>query len=116
MSAIGRCDKCGTPNAILAPHTGKRLCDSCFIGLLTEPPSSKELPFPHGHYELYADDDDVIGLTVGRTYPCGLPLMRTKPPFMDAFDEVRVGQFLAWCLSNSERLLPLAEASTEVEL
>lgn len=38
MSATGPCDKCGTPNAILAPHTGKRLCDPCFYGLLAEPP------------------------------------------------------------------------------
>jgi hypothetical protein len=113
----GPCDKCGAPNAILAPHTGKRLCDPCFVGLFVEQPATTppELPFPHGRYDLYANDDDVIGLTVARTSPHGYFIVRTKPPFMDAFDEFRVGQFLAWCLTNAERLLPLAEASTEKE-
>ncbi len=59
---------------------------------------------PPGKYELFADDDDVIGLTVARTYPQGWPIMRTDPPFMDGFDEFAVGQFLAWCLSNSATL------------
>lgn len=59
-----------------------------------------ELQFPHGVYGLWADDDDVIGLTVAKTYPCGYPVIRTDPPFMDAFDEYEVGRFLAWCLST----------------
>jgi hypothetical protein len=63
-----------------------------------------ELPFPAGGFQLYADDDDVIGLTVARTYPQGWSVVRTEPPFMDAFDEFELGQFLAWCLTNSERL------------
>ena len=58
------------------------------------------LTFPEGRYELYADDDDVIGLTVAKTYPKGYPIVRIEPPFMDAFDEFEVGKFLAWCLSN----------------
>lgn len=67
---------------------------------------------PRGSYDLWADDDDVIGLTVARTYPRGLPLVRTEPPFMDAFDEIAVGQFLAWCLTNAERLERLRAGET----
>lgn len=69
-----------------------------------------EMPFPHGGYQLYADDDDVIGLTVAKTYPRGWAIIGTDPPTMPAFDEFAVGQFLAWCLSNSERLLAEMEA------
>lgn len=69
------------------------------------------LPFPHGVYELYADDDDVIGLPVARTHPKGWFLIRTDPPIMDAFDEYEVGGFLAWCLSNAERVLPMMDES-----
>jgi hypothetical protein len=58
------------------------------------------LPFPEGDYELYADDDDVIGLTVAKTYPQGWAIVRTKPPHLDAFDEFEIGQFLAACLTN----------------
>jgi hypothetical protein len=72
------------------------------------------LPFPDGDYELYADDDDVIGLTVAKTYPQGWAIVRTDPPHMDAFDEFEVGQFLAWCLSNRERLVALEEISQRV--
>jgi hypothetical protein len=64
------------------------------------------LPFPEGHYELFADDDDVIGDTVARTYPKGWSIVRPvtgkRPdvPICTAFDEFEVGQFLARCLSN----------------
>lgn len=71
------------------------------------------LDFPRGSYELYADDDDVIGLTVARTYPRGWSIVRTDPPFMDAFDEFAIGRYLTWCMSNSERLLPLMEETGE---
>ena len=64
-----------------------------------------ELPFPHGKYDVWADDDDVIGLTVAKTYLQDWPIVRTDPPFMDAFDEFKVGQFLAWCMTKSETLL-----------
>ena len=57
-------------------------------------------PFPDGDYQLFADDDDVIGLTVATTYPQGWPIVRVQPPHMDAFDEFDIGQFLADCLSN----------------
>jgi hypothetical protein len=67
---------------------------------------SGDLEFPYGDYQLYADDDDVIGLTVARTYPQDWTITRTAPPYMDAFDEFAVGQFLAWCLSNAETILP----------
>lgn len=70
----------------------------------------RSLAFPRGSYELYADDDDVIGLTVARTYPRGWAIVRTDPPFMDAFDEFDVGEFLAWCMSNSQQLQALREA------
>lgn len=56
---------------------------------------------PPGEYGVWADDDDVIGLTVARTSPRGFFLVRTEPPLMDAFDEFGVGQFLAWCLTNA---------------
>ncbi len=59
-----------------------------------------DLPFPEGSYGLFADDDDVIGLTVAKTYPQGWPLVRANPPIMDAFDEFAVGQYLAKCLSH----------------
>ncbi len=65
------------------------------------------LEFPKGEYELYADDDDVIGLTVAKTYPKGYCIMRTNPPFMDAFDEFELGQYLVWCLSNYEQISEL---------
>lgn len=58
------------------------------------------LPFPHGTFTVWADDDDVIGLTVARTHPHGYPIVRTDPPIMDAFDELDVAEFLAWCLST----------------
>lgn len=61
---------------------------------------ASELPWPHGDYGVWADDDDVIGLTVARTHPAGFFLIRTEPPFMDAFDEFEVAKFLAWCLST----------------
>ena len=56
---------------------------------------------PAGRYELYADDDDVIGLTVATTYPSGWPIVRTDPPFMDACDEFAIGQFIAAALTNA---------------
>lgn len=56
---------------------------------------------PAGRYELYADDDDVIGLTVATTYPSGWPIVRTDPPFMDACDEFAIGQFIAAALTNT---------------
>lgn len=46
------------------------------------------------------DDDDVIGLTVAKTYPSGWAIVRTDPPLMDGFDEYGIGTFLAWCLSH----------------
>lgn len=54
---------------------------------------------PAGTYGLYADDDDVIGLTVAKTYPHGYAIVRTDPPFMDAFDEFAVGQFIVDALN-----------------
>jgi hypothetical protein len=61
------------------------------------------LEFPHGAYALWADDD-VIGLTVAKTYPQGWPIVRVNPPLMDAFDEFDVGQFLARCLSHHHEI------------
>ena len=49
---------------------------------------------PRGHYELFANDDDVIRLTIARTSPHGYVIVRTDPPHMDAFDEYAVAQFL----------------------
>ena len=63
---------------------------------------------PPGAYDLWADADDVIGLTVAKTYPSGLPIMRIEPPFMDAFDEIGVGHFLAACLTNAEAVAAVA--------
>jgi len=71
-----------------------------------------KLAFPTGQYEVYADDDDVIGLTVAITKPSGYPIVRTDPPFMDAFDEFDVAHFLAWCLSQ-ESLVREWQAATE---
>ena len=62
------------------------------------------MEFPEGNYGLFADDDDVIGLTVAKTYPSGWALMRVNPPHMDAFDEFEVGQFLARCLSHRHEI------------
>ena len=70
-------------------------------------PGENVMPWPHGQFDLWADDDDVIGLTVARTYPKGYSIVRTEPPFMDAFDEFEVGQFLAWCLSEANQLVPI---------
>lgn len=67
------------------------------------------LEFPEGTYELYADDDDVIGLTVANTYPKGYAIVRTKPPLMDAFDEYEVGKYLAWCLSHHAEVTALID-------
>lgn len=33
------CDICGVPGAVLAPHTGKVLCDPCFYLLFFAAPS-----------------------------------------------------------------------------
>ena len=71
--------------------------------------------FPEGRYELYADDDDVIGLTVAKTYPSGWAIVRTDPPFMDGFDEFAVGQFIALCLSNHERIIRSLDETPENE-
>jgi hypothetical protein len=49
---------------------------------------------PKGRYELDADDDDVIGLTIAKTYPSGWAIVRTDPPSMDACDEYAVAQFV----------------------
>ena len=59
-------------------------------------------PFPEGDYNLWADDDDLIGLTVAKTYPSGWPIVRTTPPLMDGFDEYYIGDFLARCLTHHE--------------
>lgn len=67
------------------------------------------LPFPEGTYDLYADDDDVIGLTVARTYPQGWPIVRTITPLMDAFDEFDVGTFLAKCLTHHGAVVELLD-------
>ena len=68
------------------------------------------LAFPTGQYEVYANDDDVIGLTVAITKPSGYPIVRTDPPFMDAFDE-----FVEWAAANpaQARILAAAEAAAE---
>jgi hypothetical protein len=63
------------------------------------------LAFPDGGYELYADDDDVIGLTVAHTYPSHWAIVRTDPPYMDGYDEFDIGQFLAWCLTNRSAIV-----------
>jgi hypothetical protein len=63
---------------------------------------SDGLGFPDGLYDLYADDDDVIGLTVARTSPHEWPIVRIDPPYLDAFDEFEVGNFIAWCLTNRQ--------------
>jgi hypothetical protein len=62
-------------------------------------------PFPEGFYDVYADDDDVIGLTIAKTYPSGWAIVRTNPPLMDGFDEYDIAQYLAWCLSNRAEIL-----------
>lgn len=64
------------------------------------------LPWPEGTYDLFADDDDVIGLTVAKTYPSGWaivrpePRVRPDPPHSTAFDEFDVGRFLADCMTH----------------
>ena len=59
--------------------------------------------FPEqGTFGLWADDDDVIGTTVMRTYPSGWPIIETSTPGIVGFDEVEIGQFVAWCLSNPD--------------
>ena len=70
------------------------------------------LDFPYGTFGLYADDDDVIGLTVARTYPKGWPIIRTDPPFMDAFTEFDVGSFLADCLTHAAAVQQLLATLT----
>lgn len=59
---------------------------------------------PEGKYTVWADDDDVIGLTVARSYPKGFSIVRTDPPLMDSFDEFEVAHYLAWCLTNFESI------------
>lgn len=60
--------------------------------------------FPAGAYGLFADDDDVIGLTIAKTYPQGWAIVRVNPPLMDAFDGFDVGQFLARCASHHHEI------------
>ena len=60
------------------------------------------MEWPKGKYDVWADDDDVIGLTVARTHPHGYFIVRTEPPFMDAFDEYEVARFLADCLTHAD--------------
>lgn len=56
---------------------------------------------PASRYEVYADDDDVIGTTIARTYPSGWPIVGNTAGIV-AFDEFQVGQFLAWCLTHAD--------------
>lgn len=59
---------------------------------------------PKGRYELFADDDDVIGLTVARSYPSGWSIVRVDPPFMDAFDEYGIASFITAQLNRAGRI------------
>lgn len=79
------------------------------------PTPTSKVEFPHGEYGLWADDDDVIGLTVAETYPKGWPIVRTNPPYMDGFNEFDVGSFIAWCLSNAQ-FIAAANPSVVLEL
>jgi hypothetical protein len=73
---------------------------------MTAPPTPVGAPqFPSGEFELYHDDDSVIGLTVAKTYPSGWAIMRTTPPYEDACDDYDIGQYLAWCLTNREKIM-----------
>lgn len=74
-----------------------------------------DCPVPPGKYQLWANDDDVIGLTVATTYPHGYVIVRTEPPFMDGFDEYAVGQFLVACLSNAKVVAALLAGETKEE-
>lgn len=58
------------------------------------------MEFPKGKFEVFADDDDVIGLTVATTHPRGYKIVRTDPPFMDAVDELEIAQFIADALTK----------------
>ncbi len=62
------------------------------------------LAVPKGRYELFADDDDVIGLTLVRTYPSGWSIVRVDPPLMDAFDEYGVASFITDQLNKAGRI------------
>ena len=62
-------------------------------------------PVPKGEYDLFADDDDVIGLTVAKTYPHGWPIVGVDPPSMPTHDEFEVGRFIARCLTNASGVL-----------
>lgn len=59
---------------------------------------------PAGKYGVWADDDDVIGLTIAKSYPSGWPIICTEPASVNTPDELEVAQFLAWCLANADRL------------
>lgn len=56
---------------------------------------------PEGKFDVYADDDDVIGLVVAKSYPSGWPIIGTEPASMPTADEFEVAQFLADCMSNA---------------
>lgn len=64
---------------------------------------------PKGRYELYADDDDVIGLTVARSHPSGWSIVRTDPPLMDAFDEYGVATFIVKQLNRAGAIVTCSE-------
>jgi hypothetical protein len=60
--------------------------------------------FPAGRFDVFADDDDVIGLCVATTRPSGYCIIRTHPVFMDSFDEYEVARFLATCLEYHDQI------------
>lgn len=75
-------------------------------------PYVTSIPYPDGRFTLWASDDDVIGLTVAKTYPSGWAIVRTEPPLMDGFDEYQIGEFIAWCLSHYHEIQDWCEDST----
>lgn len=71
---------------------------------------------PKGRYELYADDDDVIGLTILRSYPSGWSVVRVDPPFMDAYDEYGVMQFVVERLNRAASIGTCAERESRAAM
>lgn len=63
-------------------------------------PNDHAMLFPLGDVGIYADDDDVIGITYARTCPSGWSLVCTDESTMTTtyVDEYAVAAYLAWCL------------------
>lgn len=83
------CHKCGDPNALPAPHTGMRLCDACFMGLLTNQKPTVSVGSPVLYHQ--ADGSTVLGVVTAIAEHDGDCDIDLGDPAVKALD-VKMGQ------------------------